>query len=154
MQPEIEVLKAPRKKRRSANNNNKRRILSHKDIATAIDMDFKGVTRAKIAQTLDVDSSTITKALNRFQKIFENLKDVPDFRQVKQEILDASQIKVLSLMVSNKTLSSARLGELAKAFDVLYHAGRLEAGKSTTNISSRTEFLKHDMDKYRAKDSE
>lgn len=104
-------------------------------LGLALQMDVAGVPRTEIARALGVHKATVSKALAKFEPLFQGLREVRDFREVKADIIDATQLRLLQSLMSEEKHKKASLNQAAYAFDVLYKANRLERNQSTANVS-------------------
>lgn len=124
---------------------NKRRRLNATEISKALLYTQQGIQQTDIAKMLNVTDASIKFILDKFAPVISNLKDVPDYKIAKSDLLNAGELTVLKSILKPEALETARLGELAKTFDVFYKAGRLERGLSTQNIES---FTRISVDKH------
>lgn len=118
--------------------------LTQTEIATAIDMDMKGVQRAKIARAIGVKQSTITEALKRFAPIFKNLEKLDDYRRVRSNLLESAELMCLESVMNEEKHEKASLNNAAYALSQVNGIRRLEQGLSTSNKAS-TLYVKADF---------
>lgn len=113
-----------------------RQKLDDKQIAYIVEQHLKGQRNIQIAREMNISRSAITAVLKKFEPVFKELPNVPDFQAIKADVIDAATLKALKSAVSQEKHDEARLGEVAKMLDVLYKAGRLERGQSTSNVAT------------------
>jgi hypothetical protein len=107
--------------------------LSQTAIAEVLQRTVSGQSRATVAEAVGITRTGVHEIISKFKGVFTALDQVPDFRAVKAELLDAGQLTLLHSMMDKQKLADASLYQVAQAFDILYKACRLEQGKSTSN---------------------
>ena len=124
------------KKRRYVRRVGKNGKFTRTEIAKILDQHARGLSRRQIAQEIKCADHSIQRVLDTFKPLFRTLEKVRDYQKVKPDLIDSAQLVALQSMVSDQKQEGATIGELAKMFDVLYKANRLERGQSTANITS------------------
>ena len=89
---------------------------------------------ADIAEKMGVQKQAVHQALQRFERIIDQPDELEAYRRSKSDLLEAAEMKLISKIVDEETISKASLNNAAYAFAQLHNAGRLERGKSTSNI--------------------
>lgn len=140
-----EVLEIPKKKRTSpyyngtkAKHGRYRTRLTTKEMDTVIELVSKNVSTDVIANAINRETHVVTQILEKFKPLFLNLEKANDFKVIRENILNAGQLTVLKSALAQEKIDEAKFGELMKGFDILYKAERLETGKSTSNIITKS----------------
>jgi len=92
-----------------------------------------GLPVGDIAKVADLSVSRVKQILKQFEPTFAKLKEIEGYRDVRQELLTATELQLLESVNDPEKLAAATLRDSAYAFDVLYKTGRLERGQSTSN---------------------
>ena len=100
--------------------------------------DMLGMGSKEIAIMVNSTPATVRSVLCRYRKQFKGLDQVDDFKQIRSDILTASEYSVLESINKPGKMDAASLGELAKMFSVIHTANRLERNLSTANSHSVT----------------
>jgi hypothetical protein len=125
---------------------NPNRKLTNDDCAKIIDLSARGVGKNEIAKLVAVHPRTISRTLQKFERVFAEIKNIEDFSTVRQELITAGELAALKSVVKPGELEAARMNDRVKAFEVFHKAGRLERGQSTANIETKT-FTRIELDR-------
>lgn len=118
----------------------RRGTLTQSQIAEALRLSQAGVPQTAIATGLNVTKVAVCRALKRFEPIFQNLKNVDDYRAIKGQILDAAAMTALQSLVNPEKHEKASLNQAAYTFDVLDKAsGRAQGNADGSNAKSFTQ---------------
>lgn len=115
----------------------------HKTLARVVDLKLKGVKQTEIAKITGQSTAAVCKQLQRFDKIFELLPKVEEYRQGRTELLDATELRLLQAINDPTKLQNATLNQAAFAFEKVAHYSRLWQDKSTDNVNTQV-FYKRD----------
>ena len=94
-----------------------------------------GVPVRDIAKAAGLGLTRTKQLIKQFEPTFNRLKDIEQYRDVRQELLTATELRLLESVNDPAKLADATLRDCAYSFDLLYKAGRLERGESTANTS-------------------
>lgn len=95
----------------------------------------RGLSNKEIADKYRVSQATISTLIDKFKPLFTELNEVDDYRNAKDKILDALQLKTLKSIACEEKQAAASLQQAAITFDILNRNSRLEKGLSTSNAS-------------------
>jgi DNA-binding XRE family transcriptional regulator len=90
------------------------------------------LSQRELAKEVGVARNTVAKAL---AKVSDFNEEIELFRKQCGDILDGKQKLILSA-INQKTVSEARLRDLAVSAGILFDKSRLERGLSTANLAS------------------
>ena len=108
------------------------------------------LTYSEIADKMGCCKQTVHAAIKRFEQIIGNQPEELDaYRQRKAELLEAAELQLLEKITDPETIQKASLNNAAYTFAQLHNAGRLERGKSTSNID-----IKHTVEEIEALEAE
>jgi predicted DNA-binding protein YlxM (UPF0122 family) len=114
-------------------------VKSRKQACRMAEMKLKGASYEMIARAEGVSRRAVVNALKMFEPIFVEIKNLKTFREVKTDLIDATQLRLLKSMNDEDKISKASLNNVAYAFTQMHQAGRLERGQSTANVHSKQE---------------
>jgi len=114
---------------------------------TILELHTKKVPMRQIAKATDLPLSTVRDRIAKFSKVFEQLENVPDYREMKSSLLSAAELALLKSAMDPSKLDKASVNNLAYAFTQFNMANRLERGESTANVS-KIQFTKVDITSY------
>jgi hypothetical protein len=98
------------------------------------------MTYDMIAKQLGCPKSTLHCALKPFLQIIDQPEAVAGYKANKADILEATQMSLLTEFSDTEKRKKATLGNVAYAVDKLDNMIRLERGQSTSNIATLTEY--------------
>lgn len=139
--------KPEKKKTRYYNRKPGRKALTQKQAMRIMELKARKIPHEEIARSVNTTLPAVNKLIERFGGVFAELENVKDFREARQDLIDAAQLKTLKSLVDPSKHADASLNQVAYAFDVLYKSNRLEAGKSTQNTA--IQFFERAEDKDR-----
>jgi len=105
--------------------------------AKALDLAAKGLPVSDIAKAVELPRSTVSDLIKKFSPIFKKLPDVRQYRDIKADILAASQLAALESAFSGNKLAKASFTSTLNGFEILNKAERLDRGESTENVASK-----------------
>lgn len=120
--------------------------LTRKQLSTILLNECKGVPRTISAEHFGLTHRAVNDVIEYFKPIFQEIEQVPRYRQVKSELLDAAELKMLKSLLSEDKIEKASLNNVAYAFQQVFQAGRLQRGQSTANIDQKTQFTSVQID--------
>lgn len=95
----------------------------------------QGVPHVTIAAQHKITKQAVSVILQRFEPVFQRLRDVKDYRTVKSELLSASELVILESLLDRDAIEGANLYQRAMAFKILDNTNRLERGQATAHIA-------------------
>lgn len=104
-----------------------------KTTAQMVALAAKQVPPHQIAQIVGLPTKVVNNRIQKFRHLFKELKNVPDYRANRSELLDATEL--LALKQVSRKMDTGTLREAVYAFDKVFTAGRLTRGESTANHS-------------------
>lgn len=105
-----------------------------------VELAVKGVPKTEIAKITDTSRKQVYRILDKFKPVFTELENVHEYQDVKSQLFNASELKLLKSMMSQDKLDKASVNNLAYAFQQIFTAGRLERNQSTSNVSQSVQF--------------
>ncbi len=116
---------------------NNSRSISHKvNIAEALKLRLVNkLSYQTIADRYGVSKPAVFQALKRFLNILAEPDELEAYKNYKVDLLSSVELKLLERLVNDDVMEKASLNNIAYAFQNLFNANRLEAGKSTGNIN-------------------
>ena len=124
----------PRKKYKKRKSNK----LSRKKVSKIVFDHLAGKPGKDIAAINNVSESAISQILKDFEPIFQELKYIDKYRDVKSQLLSAGELNMLKKLHDVDKIDSASLNQIAYTFDKLNTANRLEQNLSTSNVQTFT----------------
>lgn len=111
----------------------KQRWSKNKRISKVLELAAKDVSKKDIADNVGLARSTVESILEQFAPVFQELKNVREYRQGKNDLLAAGQLAALKSAFSGNKLNKAGFLSTLQGFEILNKAERLESGQSTEN---------------------
>lgn len=105
--------------------------------AKALDLAAKGLPISDIAKAVELPKSTVRDLITKFSPVFKKLPDVRQYRDIKADILAASQLAALESAFSGNKLAKASFASTLTGFEILNKAERLDRGESTDNVATK-----------------
>lgn len=130
---EIELVPKLKSKGRPKGVKDSKKVIEHRKTAKILELNQKNIPTAAIARVVCMNESTVKYTIKKYSKVFKELENVQDYRNIKTDIIDAAQLAVLKSGLTDKKLEKASLISSMQAFEILNKAGRLERGLSTEN---------------------
>ena len=116
--------------------------------ALSVALVHQGLKHHEIAKVLSVSVSTVEKDVSAYRELFPTLERVKDYQANRAELIDAVEELALQSISRNLQSPQANLRDSTVAFRELFHAGRLERGKSTANIEAKHSHTVMDLSAY------
>ncbi|WP_347275417.1 hypothetical protein [Candidatus Kuenenia sp.] len=108
------------------------------DLAEALKLRLVNkLTYGEIAKRFGCHKSAVHGALSRFTKILKEPGEIEAYSKYKADLLNSAELTMLEKVMDTETIEKASLNNAAYAFAQLHNAGRLERGKSTSNVDMR-----------------
>lgn len=126
-----EIIEKPVKKR-------KKNTGYDRKVANILAMSLKQVPANQISRVVGMSPGSVEEKIKKFSSVFKELKNVPNYRNGRADLLDAAELLALKNVVSKMDKGSLR--ECVYAFDKVFTAGRLTRGESTANHSHKHSF--------------
>lgn len=104
-------------------------------IKRTLNLHLQGASEREIAKATGQHLRSVHSTVSQFMSIFEEVKDVQEFRANKTEIMDAALVKCFKSLMSQEKHDKASLNNVAYAMRQLHDVGRLERGLSTANVA-------------------
>jgi hypothetical protein len=90
----------------------------------------------EIAATLGVRKQSIHKACRPFEKLLQDPDALKGYQDNKQNLLEATEMTLLSSLVDPDAIKKAGLAARTMAFGTVFDKVRLEKGQTTQNIGT------------------
>lgn len=107
----------------------------HTKATRFLDLALKNVPPSEISKAIDVPVRTVKDHLAKFRKKFKELGAVKEYEASKQQLLSATELRMLKSLNDESKHKKASLSSVAFAFEKLHQAGRLERNQSTKNLA-------------------
>lgn len=104
------------------------------NVAEALILESKGVSRAQIARMAGVDPSAVTRALQRFTAITEVAEVRTEAVDNLEAIFDQKMLEMLA-SVNPEKLEKAGLRDLTVSAGILFDKKRLLTGQATSHVA-------------------
>lgn len=111
------------------------RAFFEKKKAKIISLAVQKVPEAQIARALEMPKSTVQDIIKKFKPVFDAIERVQDFREVRADILAASQITALESALDAKKLKKSSFLATVTGVEKLHKMERLENDQSTSNAA-------------------
>lgn len=122
-----EISQAPKTKEQK----NSHRL--RKEYEETIVLAAQGHGVATIAKATGTSPKTVRTRIRAMKDVFVELPNVAKYRRAKADVLSA--VELAALKRAGEKMGTASVRDAIYAFDKISHAGRLERGQSTENIS-------------------
>lgn len=107
--------------------------IERRKVSRIIELKLRNVANRDIALAEQVSTGTVHNVLNDFKNVFTEIPNLPKFKEVKADLLDAALLMLLKSMMTQDKLEKASVNNLAYAAQQMYTMARLERGQSTSN---------------------
>lgn len=142
MQPDIEVLGKP--KRKSPRKPLKSQVTQQR-LCDVLNYTAKGLSAKEVSKITGVGERHVERLRSQAKTWLAEVEQVAGFKELKADLFDAAQLKILKSAMSDEKLDAADFKSLAYGLGTIHKAGRLERGLSTTNSASLNTFVHMDV---------
>lgn len=106
------------------------------DLSKAFKLRYSnGLSLREVGALMNVHHSVVDTRLKRITEFLPDPQELEMYRNNKSQLIEAAQYKVLNKILDAETIQNASLNNAAYTYQALYNCHRLEAGKSTSNVS-------------------
>lgn len=126
-----EEIRAPRQKPKHLRD----RAFYEQKKAKIISLAVQKVPEAQIARAVQMPRATVQDIIKKFKPVFEAIERVQDYREVRADILAASQITALESALDKNKLKKSSFLATVSGVEKLYKMERLENDQSTSNAA-------------------
>jgi transposase len=102
---------------------------------TVIELDAKGLSGNQIAKLRNIAPATVSKILAKYKSTFIDTELVEEYTKLRQNLLNATEFKMLRSINDDNCIDRADLKQRAYALDRVHNMRRLDAGLSTNNTA-------------------
>lgn len=103
-----------------------------------IELIGKGLNQTDIGRVLERPQDLVAPYFRAFTGALLDMQEVKDYRELKSDILEATEAKAIKFLNDDRKMEAATLRDLAYAFKEIHSAGRLERGLPTKTVASFT----------------
>jgi hypothetical protein len=101
----------------------------------------KGLSAKETAKLANCAESHVEKVRSKCNQWIKELEDVKGFRELKNDLFDAAQYKVLKTVMQDATLDAADAKALFYGLGTIHKMTRLESGQATSIGANISAFL-------------
>ena len=114
------------------------------DLAEAVRLRLvRGFSYQEIADKFNCSKSAVYDRISRLLKVLDDPEAHSSYVKNKTAILESVERVLIGDLVDPDRRKRASLNNVAYAFQQIYNAGRLEAGKSTENVDVHAQYEAH-----------
>jgi DNA-binding CsgD family transcriptional regulator len=150
LEPEIsKTAKRIARSKKNATRNKKQR--THRE-TKILELRAKGLTHNEIAPIVECHPQTVSRTLEKFKEFFTDLDKTVEYQQVRGQLLNAAESRLLRSVVDEQAIEKASLNQRAYAMKEVHNMRRLNENLSTSNTSlqvSKSELMPLKSDKYK-----
>lgn len=125
-----EMTRKERRRQQSINNSKAMQLIAKGDLSIA-----------EVARASKVSEGTVKRIKQKYAKLFKELKNVDEYKNIKSDLLSAAELTLLKSLMTPGKLRKAPLNQVAFAFKEINVANRLERGLSTSNSASQVQYI-------------
>ena len=107
----------------------------HTKASKLLDLAMKGVPPALVSKAVGIPKRTVCRHLKKFRKQFKELGNIEAYEATKQQLLSATELRLLKSLNDEAKHKKASLSSVAFAMEKVHQAGRLEKNQSTKNLA-------------------
>ena len=115
--------------------------LTIRKVNKILGLHLSGAPHKDICQITDSSSTSVTAILNSFQDAFKHIKDLGPYRNVRNDLLDATELLALKSLNDGEKIAAASWRDLAQGFEKIAKINRLYQGKSTENTAQTVTYF-------------